>query len=141
MVWLSLGELGQQADLDPLLTLLTLPVQIADSGAPPSSALRSSYDADRTASHTLHRGTHGVRRHSHRPAAPHPRRPGPSGSGRHEGEARGRQEGEAQGEARGRAAEAAAVTLRLLNRRCGPLSEATTARIQALPLEQLEGLA
>ena len=60
--------------------------------------------------------------------------------GRQEGEARGRQEGEAQGEARGRAAEAAAVTLRQLNRRCGPLSAATTARIQALPLQQLEAL-
>ena len=46
---------------------------------------------------------------------------------------RGRQEGEAQGEAK--------VTLRQLNRRCGPLSKATTARIQALPLEQLELLA
>jgi hypothetical protein len=46
---------------------------------------------------------------------------------------RRRQEGEAQGEAK--------VTLRPLNRRCGPLSEATTARIQALPLEQLELLA
>ena len=46
-----------------------------------------------------------------------------------EGEAKGRQEGEA------------AMTLRLLNRRCGPLSEATTAQIQALPLEQLEALA
>jgi predicted transposase YdaD len=57
-----------------------------------------------------------------------------------EGEARGRLEGEAQGEARGRATEAAAVALRQLNRRCGPLSEATTARIQALPLEQLEAL-
>ena len=33
------------------------------------------------------------------------------------------------------------MTLRLLNRRCGLLSEATTARIQALPLEQLELLA
>ena len=54
---------------------------------------------------------------------------------------RGRQEGEAQGEARGRATEAASVTLRQLNRRCGPLSEATTARIQALPLAQLEALA
>ena len=54
---------------------------------------------------------------------------------------RGREEGAAQGEARGRAAEAATVTLRQLNRRCGPLSEATTARIQALPLEQLEALA
>jgi hypothetical protein len=54
---------------------------------------------------------------------------------------RGRQEGEAQGEARGREALRPAVTLRLLNRRCGPLSDATTARIQALPLEQLEALA
>ncbi len=41
----------------------------------------------------------------------------------------------------GEAQEAARVTLRLLNRRCGPLSEATTAQIQALPLEQLEALA
>ena len=52
-----------------------------------------------------------------------------------------RQEGEAQGEARGRAAEAAAFTLRLLNRRCGPLTGSTTTRIQDLPLEQLEALA
>jgi predicted transposase YdaD len=43
--------------------------------------------------------------------------------------AEGRQEGEA------------AVTLRQLNRRCGPLTGATTAKIQALPLEQLEALA
>ena len=49
-------------------------------------------------------------------------------------------EGEARGEARGRAAEAAATAIRLLNRRCGPLSTATTARIQALPLQQLEAL-
>ena len=55
--------------------------------------------------------------------------------------AEGRQEGEARGEARGQAREAAKMTLRLLNRRCGPLSEATTAQIQALPLEQLEALA
>ena len=45
--------------------------------------------------------------------------------------------GEARGEARGEAK----VALRQLNRRCGPLGEATTARIQALPLEQLEALA
>ena len=51
--------------------------------------------------------------------------------------AEGRQEGRQEGEAR----EAAKMTLRQLNRRCGPLSEATTAQIQALPLEQLEGLA
>ena len=41
----------------------------------------------------------------------------------------------------GEAREAAKVSLRQLKRRCGPLSEATTARIQALPLEQLEALA
>jgi predicted transposase YdaD len=46
-------------------------------------------------------------------------------------------EGEAAGEARGEAS----VTLRLLNRRCGPLSTATTTSIQALPLPRLELLA
>jgi predicted transposase YdaD len=45
----------------------------------------------------------------------------------------GRQEGLHQGEA--------SVTLRQLNRRCGPLSDSTAARIKALPLEQLEALA
>ena len=49
--------------------------------------------------------------------------------GRQEGREEGRQEGEV------------ALALRLLTRRCGPLSEATTARIQSLPLEQLESLA
>ena len=49
----------------------------------------------------------------------------------------GRQEGRQEG----RRDEAAAVTLRLLNRRCGPLSESTTAQIQALPIDQLEALA
>ncbi|MDI9406522.1 MAG: DUF4351 domain-containing protein, partial [Chitinophagaceae bacterium] len=33
------------------------------------------------------------------------------------------------------------LDLRLLNRRCGPFTDATTAQIQALPLEQLEALA
>ena len=43
------------------------------------------------------------------------------------------EEGRLEGEAK--------VALRQLNRRCGPLSNATTARIQALQLEQLEALA
>ena len=47
--------------------------------------------------------------------------------------AEGREEGRKQGEA--------ALTLRQLTRRCGPLSEATSTRIQSLPLEQLESLA
>jgi len=47
--------------------------------------------------------------------------------------AEGRQEGRQEGEAN--------VTLRQLNRRCGPLSDTTTAQIQALPVDQLEALA
>ena len=58
-----------------------------------------------------------------------------------EGRLEGLQEGFQEGEAKGRQEGEAAMTLRLLNRRCGPLSEATTAQIQALPLEQLEALA
>jgi predicted transposase YdaD len=50
-----------------------------------------------------------------------------------EGRQEGRQEGLQEGEA--------SVTLRLLNRRCGPLSDATAALIKALPLVQLEALA
>ena len=61
--------------------------------------------------------------------------------GRQEGRLQGRQEGRLEGEASGRAAEAAVVILRQLNRRCGPLSNATAARIKALPLGQLESLA
>ena len=48
------------------------------------------------------------------------------------GEARGRLEGEARGEAK--------LALRQLNLLCGSLSEATTSRIQALPMQQLEAL-
>ncbi len=51
--------------------------------------------------------------------------------------AEGRQEGRLEGRPEGEAA----VTLRQLNRRCVPLSDVTTARIQALPVEQLEALA
>ena len=55
--------------------------------------------------------------------------------------AEGRQEGLQEGLQEGKAQEAAKMTLRQLNRRCGPLSETTTAQIQALPLDQLESLA
>ena len=45
------------------------------------------------------------------------------------------------GEARGEAREGAKMTFLLLARRCGSLSADTTARIQTLPLGQLEALA
>jgi predicted transposase YdaD len=97
VIWLSLEELGQQADLEPWLTLLTDIMEIATI---PAKDLRHTRAAQEWIA-----------------------------EGRIEGEARGRQEGEA------------VVTLRLLNLRCGSLSDATIARIQALPLEQLEALA
>ena len=150
VIWLSLEELGQQVDLDPWLTLLSLPVR-PEAELPASTqqilerrpdllstVLTMLFERFPTLSpeeimvfagiptdQLLH--TRAAQDLLHR--------------GRQEGEARGRKEGEAQGEARGRAAEAAAVTLRQLNRRCGPLSDATTAEIQALPLERLETLA
>jgi predicted transposase YdaD len=45
------------------------------------------------------------------------------------------------GRQEGRQAEAAAMTLRLLQRRCGPLSPEQQTHIQALPLAELEALA
>ena len=61
--------------------------------------------------------------------------------GRQVGRQEGIQEGRQERLQEGRRDEAAAMTLRLLNRRCGPLSDATTARIHALPVDQLEALA
>jgi predicted transposase YdaD len=150
VIWLSLEELGQQADLDPWLTLLSLPVR------PEAELKRSTQQVlerhpelvSAVLTMLLERlptlSTEEIMVFAGIPTDQllHTRAAQDLlNRGRQEGEARGRQEGEAQGEARGRAAEAAAVTLRQLNRRCGPLSDATTAEIQALPLERLEALA
>ncbi len=54
---------------------------------------------------------------------------------------RGEARGVALGEARGQAQGEAKVTLRLLSRRCGPLSAGQESLIRSLPLERLEALA
>jgi predicted transposase YdaD len=54
---------------------------------------------------------------------------------------RGLEERQQKGRLEGRQAEAAAMTLRLLQRRCGPLPSDQQQRIQALPLAELEALA
>ena len=46
-----------------------------------------------------------------------------------------------QGEARGEAQGEAKVSLRQLNRRCGPVSAEQQSLVCSLPLERLEGLA
>ena len=61
--------------------------------------------------------------------------------GRQEGLMAGRQEGRQEGLMAGRQAEAAAMTLRQLQRRCGPLSPDQQTRIESLPLADLEALA
>ena len=150
VVWLSLEELGQQADLDPWLTLLTLPVRPeAELPASTQQILELRPDLLSTVLTMLFERFPTLTPEEIMVIAGIPTdqllhtRAAQDllDRGRQEGEARGRQEGEAQGEARGRALGEATVTLRQLNRRCGPLIDATTARIQALPLEQLESLA
>lgn len=138
VIWLSLEELGQQADLDPLLNLLTLPVRPeTEMGSSIQQILERRPDLLSAVLPILvERFPTRTREHLMVIAGI------PSKDLRHTRAAQewieeGRQEGEARGEARGEAK----VTLRLLNRRCGPLTDATTARIQALPLEQLEALA
>ena len=77
VIWISLEELGQQEELDPLLNLLTLPVlQQPDPGAPSGSHGDCFSYPDATAS-ALHPGADdGVREDSHPGAAPLARRPG-----------------------------------------------------------------
>ena len=142
VIWISLEELGQQDQLDPLLNLLTLPVRHE-----PELQLSSQQILDRRPD--LAESVFPILMQRH---------PNftleqmmvvvkiPTQELRHSRAAQelieeGRQEGHQQGQAEGRRAEAASMTLRLLTRRCGPLSEATTARIQELPLERLEALA
>jgi predicted transposase YdaD len=117
VIWISLEELGQQAELQhnsqqilmrrPDLTPAVVPILMQRL---PTFSLEQIMVVVNIPTHAL--------RHSR--AA-------------QELLAEGRQQGEAVGEAK--------ATLRLLNHRCGPLSPATTARIQALPLERLEAYA
>lgn len=138
VIWVSLEELGLQDQLDPLLNLLRLPVlhepelqlssqqilerrpDLAESVFPILMQRHPNFTLEQLMVY-VKIPTHELR---HSRAA-------------QELIEEGRQEGEARGEARGEVK----VTLRLLARRCGPLSEATIACIQALPLERLEALA
>jgi len=150
VIWLSLEELGQQADLDPLLALLTLPVRpeaelkastqqiLARRPDLLSTVLTMLFERFSTFTPEEIMVIAGIPTDQllHTRAAQILLDRGRE-EGRQEGEAQGRLEGEAQGRALGEAN----VTMRQLNRRCGPLSDASIARIQALPLQQLETLA
>ena len=129
VIWISLEELGQQDQLDPLLNLLTLPVRhepelqlssqqildrrpdLAESVFPILMQRLHTFSLEQIMVY-VNIPTHALR-HS-----------------------RAAQELIAEGQASGEAK----ATLRQLTHRCGPLSPAATARIQALPLERLEAL-
>ena len=138
VVWLSLEELSRQPNLDPLLNLLTLPVRPESELAASSQQILARRPDLKTVVLPMR-----VQRFPQLTEAQIMVIAGiPREEIRHtravqDWLAEGRQEGRQEGEAR----EAAKMTLRQLNRRCGPLSEATTAQIQVLPLEQLEALA
>jgi len=150
VVWLSLEELSQQPNLDPLLNLLTLPVRPESELAASSQQILARRPdlktvvlpmlvqrfPDLTEAQIM--VIAGIPREEIR----HTRAVQDwLAEGRQEGLQKGLKEGLREGLQEGQAREAAKMTLRLLSRRCGPLAEATTAQIQALPLEQLEALA
>ena len=146
VLWLSLEELSLQAGLDPLLALLTLPVRPeAELQASSQQILARRPDLLSAVQTILLERLPLLTREELMEFATIPakdlRHTRVAQEWIEEGRQEGRIEGRQEGEACGRAAEAAVVTLRQLNRRCGPLHSATTARIQALPLERLEVLA
>ncbi len=140
--WINLEELSQQPSLDPLLNLLTLPIR-PESELQTSSReiLASRPDLDKVVLAMLMQRLPQLSNEEIMVIAGIPMEELRHTRAAQDWLAAGRQEGRQEGLQEGRQEGEAAVTLRLLNRRCGPLSEATTAQIQALPLEQLEALA
>ena len=127
--WLSLEQLGRRAGLDPLVSLLTLSVRPeAQIQSATQQILGARPDLFETVVSILMERFPLLTRKDIMEIATIPAKDLRHTRAAQEWIAEGRFEGEA------------VVALRLLNRRCGPLSEATTSRIQALPLEQLEAL-
>jgi len=133
-----LEALSQQPNLDPLLNLLTLPIRPeSELAASSQQILASRPDLDTVVLFMLVQRFPQLTEAEIMVIAGIPREEIRHTRAVQDWLAEGRQEGLEEG----RRDEASAMTLRLLNRRCGPLTGATTAQIQALPLEKLEALA
>jgi predicted transposase YdaD len=136
--WISLEALSQQSNLDPLLNLLTLPIRPeSELAASSQQILGSRPDLDQVVLPMLMQRLPHLTNEEIMVIAGIPMEELRHTRAAQDWLAAGREEGREEG----RQAEASRVTLRLLNRRCGPLTAATTTQIQALPLEQLEALA
>jgi hypothetical protein len=157
VTWVDLQALACQPDLDPMLALLTLPVQKEPDLGPCAQrivAIRpdlielivpilSERFQGLTPSQIM--ATLGISkdfwRHTRafQDILAEGRQEGVE-LGRKEGHQEGRELGLEEGLEEGRRREASALALRLLERRCGSLSAATTSRIEALSRAQLENL-
>jgi predicted transposase YdaD len=157
VTWVDLQALACQPGLDPMLALLTLPVQKEPDLGPCAQrivALRpdlielivpilSERFQGLTPSQIM--ATLGISkdfwRHTRafQDILAEGRQEGVE-LGRKEGHQEGRELGLEEGLEEGRRREASALALRLLERRCGSLSAATTSRIEALSRAQLENL-
>jgi predicted transposase YdaD len=149
VTWVDLAALARRADLDPLLALLTLPVQKEPDLGPCAQrilALRPDLielivpilsERFQGLSPSQIMATLGISKDFWR----HTRAfQDILAEGREEGVELGRQEGRKLGQEEGRRRQAGALALRQLERRCGSLDAPTSARIEALSLSQLEGL-
>jgi predicted transposase YdaD len=161
VTWVDLQALACQPDLDPMLALLTLPVQKGSDLGPCAQrivALRpdlielivpilSERFQGLTPSQIM--ATLGISKdfwrltRAFQDILAEGRQEGVE-LGRQEGRQVGLQEGHQQGRElgleEGRRREACTFALRLLERRCGSLSAATTSRIETLSRAQLENL-
>jgi predicted transposase YdaD len=161
VTWVDLEALACQPDLDPMLALLTLPVQKEPDLGPCAQrivALRpdlielivpilSERFQGLTPSQIM--ATLGISkdfwRHTRafQDILAEGRQEGVElgrQEGRQEGHQEGRELGLEEGLEEGRRREACTLALRLLERRCGSLSAATTSRIEVLSRAQLENL-
>jgi predicted transposase YdaD len=142
VTWVDLDALARRADMDPLLALLTLPVQKEPDLGPCAQrilALRPDLielivpilsERFQGLSPSQIMATLGISKDFWR----HTR-------AFQDILAEGREEGLEKGREEGRRREASTLALRQLERRCGSLDAPTTARIEALSLWQLEELA
>jgi predicted transposase YdaD len=150
VTWVDLAALARQPDLDPMLALLTLPVQKEPDLGPCAQrivALRPDLielivpilsERFQGLSPYQLMATLGISKDFWR----HTRAfQDILQEGRQEGREEGRELGLEEGLEEGRRREASALALRQLERRCGSLEVPTSSRIEALSLPQLEELA
>ena len=158
VTWVDLAALARQPDLDPMLALLTLPVQKEPDLGPCAQrilALRPDLielivpilsERFQGLSPSQIMATLGISkdfwRHTRafQDILAEGRQEGVE-LGRQEGRQEGREEGRELGLEEGRRREASALALRQLERRCGSLGTPTSSRIEALNISQLEELA